>query len=221
MKPASQQVVLLLLAAGVFIGIGHPRRTLAGDTAEILKSQRSQTADTNSIEPSSDSQSPPYRLDQEAADPEPQGLKGYLDANEQISVFGIDLRVESRTAGKEIQGLLVVDIEPGSPGAAAGLHPYRQPIRDVLNGVAMLGVMTFPPAIIVAPLVGSVPLHESYDLVIGIDGFRVASFLDFYERVRDTRPGEVVYLNILRNGHRVQVPLQITSAVPPPESWVR
>jgi S1-C subfamily serine protease len=205
----------------VFIGIGHPRRTLAGDTAEILKSQRSQTADTNSIEPSSDSQSPPYRLDQEAADPEPQGLKGYLDANEQISVFGIDLRVESRTAGKEIQGLLVVDIEPGSPGAAAGLHPYRQPIRDVLNGVAMLGVMTFPPAIIVAPLVGSVPLHESYDLVIGIDGFRVASFLDFYERVRDTRPGEVVYLNILRNGHRVQVPLQITSAVPPPESWVR
>jgi hypothetical protein len=215
MRPASQQVVLPLLAAAVFIGIGHPRRTLAGDTAEILKSQRSQTADTTYIQPPSDSQGPPYRLEQEAAEPEPQGLKGYLDANEEISVFGIDLRVETRTAEKEIQGLLVVDIEPGSPGAAAGLHPYRQPIRDVLNGVAMLGVMTFPPAIIVAPLV------ESYDLVIGIDGVRVASFLDFYERVRDTRPGEVIYLNILRNGHRVQVPLQITSAVPPPESWVR
>ena len=220
-RPASQQVVLPLLAAAVFIGIGHPNRTLAGDTAEILKSQRSQTADTNYIQPPSDSQAPPYRLEQEAAEPEPQGLKGYLDANEQISVFGIDLRVETRTVEKEIQGLLVVDIEPGSPGAAAGLHPYRQPVRDVLNGVAMLGVMTFPPAIIVAPLVGSIPLHESYDLVIGIDGFRVASFLDFYERVRDARPGEVIYLNILRNGHRVQVPLQITSEVPPPESWVR
>ena len=221
MRPASRQVVLPLLAAAVFIGIGHPECTLAGDTAEILKTQPSQTADTNSIQPSSNSQGPPNQLEQGAADPEPQGLKAYLDANEQISVFGMELRVETRTAEREIQGLLVVDIEPGSPGAAAGLHPYRQPIRDVLNGVAMLGVMMCPPAIIVAPLVGSVPLHENYDLVIGIDGFRVASFLDFYERVRDTRPGEVVYLNILRNGHRVQVPLQITSAVPPPESWVQ
>ncbi|HVN90260.1 MAG TPA: PDZ domain-containing protein [Candidatus Binataceae bacterium] len=219
--PANHLVALLLCAAAVLIGVAHSSSTSAGDTAEILRSQRSQTADTNPIQPSSDSEGPPYQLEQEAADPEPQGLKGYLDANEQISIFGIELRVETRTAEKEIQGLLVVDIEPGSPGAAAGLHPYRQPIRDVLNGVAMLGVMMFPPAIIVAPLVGSVPLHENYDLVIGIDGFRVASFLDFYERVRDTRPGEVIYLNILRNGHRVQVPLQITSAVPPPESWVQ
>jgi len=99
-----------------------------------------------------------------------QGLKGYLDANEQISVFGIDLRVETRSAEKEIQGLLVVDIEPGSPGAAAGLHAYRQPIRDVLNGVAMFGMMTFPPAIIVAPLVGSIPLYESFMNAFGIRG---------------------------------------------------
>ena len=217
---ANRQVALLLCAAAVIIGVAHSTSTSAGDTAEILKSQRSQTADTSPIQLSSDSQ-PPNQLEQEATDPEPQGLKAYLDANEEISVFGIELRVETRTAEKEIQGLLVVDIEPGSPGAAAGLHPYRQPIRDVLNGVAMLGVMICPPAIIVAPLVGSVPLHENYDLVIGLDGFRVSSFLDFYERVRDTRSGEVIYLNILRNGHRVQVPLQITSAVPPPESWVR
>jgi hypothetical protein len=218
---ASHQVTLLLCAAAVLVGIAHPRRALADDTAEIVRTQPSQTADTNSIQFSTDSQGPQYQLEQETANPEPVGLKAYLDANEQISVFGIDLRVETRTAEKEIQGLLVVDIEPGSPGAAAGLHPYRQPIRDVLNGLAMLGVMMCPPAIIVAPLVGSVPLHESYDLVIGIDGFRVASFPDFYERVRDARPGEVIYLNILRNGHRVQVPLQITSEVAPPESWVR
>lgn len=217
----SHRAGLLLFAAAVLIGVAHPRRMLAGDTAEIVRTQRSQTVDSNSIQVPTDSQRPPYQLQQETASPEPQGLKDYLDASEQISVFGIDLRVETRTAEKEIQGLLVVDIQPGSPGAAAGLHPYRQPIRDVLNGVAMLGVMMFPPAIIVAPLVGSVPLHESYDLIIGIDGVRVTGFQDFYERVRDTLPGEVVYLNVLRNGQRVQVPLQITSAVPPPETWVR
>jgi S1-C subfamily serine protease len=218
---ASHQVTLLLSAAAVLVGVAHPGRALAGDTAEIVRTQRSQTADTNSIQFSTDSQGRQYQSEQDTANPEPVGLKAYLDANEQISVFGIELRVETRTAEKEIQGLLVVDIEPGSPGAAAGLHPYRQPVRDVLNGAAMLGVMMFPPAIIIAPLVGSVPLHEGYDLVIGIDGFRVASFPDFYERVRDARPGEVVYLNVLRNGHRVQVPLQITSEVPPPESWVQ
>ena len=119
MRPASRQVVLPLLAAAVFIGVGHPECTLAGDTAEILKTQPSQTADTNSIQPSSNSQGPPNQLEQGAADPEPQGLKAYLDANEQISVFGMELRVETRTAEREIQGLLVVDIEPGSPGAAA------------------------------------------------------------------------------------------------------
>jgi hypothetical protein len=39
--------------------------------------------------------------------------------------------------------------------------------------------------------------------------------------MRNVQPGEIIYLNILRNGRRVQVPMQITSVVPPPESWVR
>ena len=80
----------------------------------------------------------------------------------------------------------------------------------------MLGVMTFVPAIIVAPLVGLIPLHESYDLVIGVDGFRVANFVDFCERVRETRPGETVYLNILRNGLRLQVPVVIPTDIATP-----
>jgi S1-C subfamily serine protease len=58
-------------------------------------------------------------------------------------------------------------------------------------------------------------------LIIGVDGSRVTNFLDFYDCMRNVQPGEIVYLNILRNGHRVQVPMQITSAVPPAESWVR
>lgn len=114
----SAQVCLLLCVTAVLIGIGHPRRTLAGDTAEILKPDRSQAVYTNSIQLSPNSQGPPYQLEEETTDPEPQRLKGYLDANEEISVFGIDLRVETRTAEKDIQGLLVVNIEPVSPGAA-------------------------------------------------------------------------------------------------------
>jgi S1-C subfamily serine protease len=215
------RIAFLLFAASLLVGPAHPRRPLAAETAEISSTPGSQSVDTNSIQPSANGQAAPYQLEQNTAEPEPQGLKEYMDANEQISVFGIDMRVETRTAEKEIQGLLVIDVAPGSPGAAAGLHAYRQPARDLLNGVGMLAIMVFPPAIVVVPIVESVPLHESYDLIIGVDGLRVATFLEFYDRMRDARPGEIVYLNVLRNGHRVQVPMQIASAVPLPQSWVR
>jgi hypothetical protein len=202
-----------LFAASLLVGAVYPRLPQAAETAEISSTPGSQAVDANSIQPPSSGPAAPYQLEQNTVETDPQGLKPYMGASEQISVFGIDMRVETRTAEKEIQGLLVVDVAPGSPAAAAGLHPYRQPARDLLNGVGMLAVMAFPPAIVVVPIVGSVPLHESYDLIIGVDGLRVSTFLEFYDRVRDVRAGEIVYMNVLRNGHRVQVPLQITSAV--------
>jgi S1-C subfamily serine protease len=215
------RIILLLCAASLFIGRAHPGRLLAADTAVISSTPTSQVYSTNSLRPSASSQVAPYQTEQNTSAPEPQGLKEYMDANEQISVLGIDLRVETRKAEKEIQGLLVVNIASGTPGAAAGLHPYRQPVRDLLNGVGMLATMAFPPAMVVVPIVESVPLGEAYDLIIGVDGSRVTNFLDFYDCMRNVQPGEIIYLNILRNGRRVQVPMQITSAVPPPESWVR
>jgi hypothetical protein len=165
-------------------------RPLAAETAEISSTPGSSRFDTNSIQPSANGHAAPYQLEQNTAEPEPQGLEEYMDANEQISDFGIDMRVETRTAEKEIQELLVIDVAPGSPGTAARLHAYRQPARDLLNGVGMLGIMVFPPAIVVVPIVESVPLHEGYDLIIGVDGLRVATFLESYDRMRDARPGK-------------------------------
>ena len=70
-------------------------------------------------------------MDQDTSGPEPQGAQEYMDANEQVSVYGIEMRVDTRKVEREVQGLLVIDIEPGSPGAAAGLHPFRERTRDV------------------------------------------------------------------------------------------
>jgi S1-C subfamily serine protease len=81
--------------------------------------------------------------------------------------------------------------------------------------------MAFPPAIVVVPIVEAIPLGGANDLIIGVDGSRVTNFMDFYYCMRQVQPGEVVYLNLLRNGRRVQVPVRITSALPPPQSWVR
>jgi hypothetical protein len=124
------RIAFLLFAANLLVGAAHPRRPLAAETAEMSSTPGSQSVDTNSIQPSANGQAAPYQLEQNTAEPESQELKEYLDVNEQISVFGIDMRVETRTAEKEIQGLLVIDVAPGSLGAAAGLHAYRQPARS-------------------------------------------------------------------------------------------
>jgi hypothetical protein len=42
----------------------------------------------------------------------------------------------------------------------------------------------------------------------------VVNFLDFEDRMRDVQPGEIVYLSIVRNGDRVQVPVHIESLTP-------
>jgi hypothetical protein len=216
------RIALLLCAASLLTASAWPRPLVAGETGEISSTLSSQAVHADSIQPAPPAQSAaPYQMDQETTEPEPQGAQEYMDANEQVSVFGVEIRVDTRKAERDIQGLLVIDIEPGSPGAAAGLHPFRERTRDVLNGVGMLAAMVFPPAIVVVPIVESVPLHESYDLIIGVDGTRVSNFADLWGRMRMVRPGEIVYLNLLRDGHRVQVPMQVTSAVPPPQAWVR
>jgi hypothetical protein len=221
----SHRNALLLCAAGLLIASAPRPIALAGDINEISPSQAVQGG---SITPppaaqpaTAPNQSAAYQMDQDTSAPEPPGAQEYMDANEQISVYGIEMRIDTRKAEREVQGLLVIDIDPGSPGAAAGLHPFREHTRDVLNGVGMLAAMAFPPAMVIVPIVESVPLHENYDMIIGVDGTRVTNFADLWERMRMVRPGEIVYLNVLRNGHRVQLPMQVTSAVPPPQSWVR
>jgi hypothetical protein len=146
------RMALSLLAANLLIGSLLSESPYAAETAEISSTPAAQI-DPNSLRPPAavPTAPSPYPMDLNTNEGEPPGLKEYMDASEEISLFGIDLRIERRKAEKEIQGLLVVDIAPGSPGASAGLHPYRQPTRDILNGVGMLATMAFPPAAIVVP----------------------------------------------------------------------
>jgi hypothetical protein len=146
-------------------------------------------------------------------------LREFVAEGEETSSLGIRLREAQRKLenGRDANGLLVVSVAPGSPAAKAGLQPYRATVHDVLTGilgVAMVAAMVFPPAmpaILMAPAVGNSQVGESYDMIIAVDGWRVTNFFDFEERMRDVRPGELVYLSVVRNGKRVQ----ITVAVPP------
>jgi len=53
---------------------------------------------------------------------------------------------------------------------------------------------------------------ESYDMIIGVDGKRVTNYLDFEDEMRDARPGDVVYLSVVRNGKRIQTPVHLPIA---------
>jgi PDZ domain-containing secreted protein len=112
-------MILLLCSASLFVGTAHPDRSFAGETAIISSVLTSQVDSTNSLRPSADGQIVPYQTEQNINETERPGLKEYIDASEEISLFGIDLRIGRRKAEKEIQGLLVVATAAGGNAIVA------------------------------------------------------------------------------------------------------
>jgi hypothetical protein len=147
----------------------------------------------------------------EQIDPKLRSLQEFMDEDDQISPLGMQLREDQRklNSGETATGLLVVAIQQHSAAAIAGLHAINHTPHDVIAGLAVAAALFFPPAVLAIPIAEQVSLGESYDLIIGVDGTRVTNYLDFEDRLRDIQPGEIVYLSIVRNGNRVQVPVHV------------
>jgi hypothetical protein len=134
-------------------------------------------------------------------------LSDFMNDGEITSPIGLGLREARRklATGEEIDGLLIVEVSEGSPAAGAGLHAYSHKAKDAISALAMLASMAvMPPAVLLIPIIDAVPVGESYDLIIGVDGARVRNFLDFQERTQYLKPGETVYLSVMRDGRRLQ-----------------
>ena len=58
------------------------------------------------------------------------------------------------------------------------------------DAAAWRAAKTFPPAILLVPLLDYTSIDETYDLIIGIDGVRVRDSLDYQDRTRDLMAGE-------------------------------
>jgi len=152
-------------------------------------------------------------------DPQLHSMQEFMEEEgSETSPLGIEVQEDQRKLadGEIADGLLVVGVVPGSPAASAGLHPFRQTARNIIEGTAIAAALVFPPAVVVVPIIESVNFHESYDLIIGVDGVRVTNFLDFDDRMREVQPGEIVYLSLVRNGRRVQLPVPVRSLLKPP-----
>lgn len=143
-------------------------------------------------------------------EPQLHSLQEFMAEGVNASPLGMEMQEgERRLDGREVDGLLVVAIQPDSPASKAGICAGHQAAHDVLEGVAVAASLVFPPAMLAVPVIESVQIGENYDLIIGVDGNRVTNFMDFEDDLRDAQPGEIVYLNILRSGKRLQVPVKM------------
>jgi hypothetical protein len=127
------------------------------------------------------------------------------------SPIGVELAESSRKLpnGQEAQGLMVLEVTKGSPAATAGLHGYKHTAHTALQG-AVIAAALFPSpfapiAMLALPVIELTHVGESYDMIIGVDGSRVTNYLDFTDRIHEARPGEIVYLSVLRDGKRAQL----------------
>lgn len=138
-----------------------------------------------------------------------------IEGEDNVSPLGVKLRPDRRRldSGEMASGLLVLAVTAGGPADKAGVKPYRHTARSTIEAVSVAGAFFFPPAMFLVPVLESSQIGDSYDLIIGVDGFRVTSALDFEDCMRDVQPGQIVYLSIVRNGSRVQLAVPVPSLV--------
>lgn len=91
--------------------------------------------------------------------------------------LGIQVATDDLVGRLGLEGVLIVAVMPGGPAAKAGLQPSR---RDRWGELA-LG-----------------------DLIVGLDGERIASLGDLYDLLDKHRVGDRVRLTLLREGQKVE-----------------
>lgn len=193
-----------------------PSTTEIPQAAEVPRSSTGAAQpSTADIDNAADAQAIYYEAHQnpQMIDPQLHSLQDFInegDGNES-SPLGMELREDRRelNSGEIADGLMIVDVHDGSAAAKGGLHACKHLARNVLQGVAVAASLFFPPAVLAVPLLEQTSVGETYDMIIGVDGARVVNFLDFEDHMRDVQPGEIVYLSIVRNGDRMQVPLHV------------
>jgi len=82
----------------------------------------------------------------------------------------------------QLEGALVLDVEPGSAAAVAGIRPTRRTAR----GAMLLGDLI--------TAIEDLPVRSTHDLLLGMERYKV---------------GQKVNLTVLRDGHLLQLAVQL------------
>ncbi len=133
------------------------------------------------------------------------------------SPLGFALRPDHRelNSGETISGLTIVSIKKGGPAAQAGLQTYHNRVKKAFEFASIAGSFFFPPAIVLAPLLDASRAGDHYDMIVGIDGYRVRDVLDFADCLRDVQPNQPIYLSVVRDGVRTQMQIKMPDIFSP------
>jgi hypothetical protein len=227
-------VAMALMPGAAFAGPGRddaPRGAAAGAGLVLAQADpgNSSTAEIPSNSPSAPASGPDATaIDQDAgSSPNPNELEQY--ENQQVPLPNISSLQEFINQGTEetpigvqveedctrladherVCGLAVLDVKRNSPAALAGIKPYSAVGRDLLDGASVAAAFFFPPAIVAVGIISQTHVGESFDLIIGVDGQRTRHLLDFEDLTANDKPGEVIYLTIVRHGKRMQIPVHL------------
>lgn len=134
-----------------------------------------------------------------------------------VPYLGLSLQAaEVRYLGQKTFGLEVVGVDPGSPAQRAGLRT-SQPKSTVGATGDTASSLLGPVALMVDPLLEKAgQMGRSGDLIVAVDDQRVAALRDFREDLMRDRPGELVYLTIIRQqahgGYRtLKIPVKLAA----------
>ena len=216
-----------------------PDATAQNAAAPAQPGTQQPSQDQDSVDPAPSGGTGKFDIDSPDVQSYERAQQGYIDPQSQFgnanaytadgaftSPIGLELCEGSRklSNGAEIEGLMVLEVVKGSPAANAGLHPYTHTGKSALKGVAMAAMLTPLPVVsligfLAMPVVEYSHVGESYDMIIGVDGSRVTNYLDFEDRMHDVRPGEIVYLSIIRNGKRSQMKVFLPPTLANTTTW--
>ncbi len=144
------------------------------------------------------------------------GIKDYLDTSEEpIEVASLGIKVRDGRAtlndGQSISGAQVIDVLPRSPVAQSlGSHEVSHLlVSGALIGAGVASAVLFPPAIVAVAMIAHRHIGMTYDLVVGVDGFRIRNTIDLMQSIANVRPGDTLYVVVIRRGRRIQVPVHL------------
>jgi hypothetical protein len=138
-------------------------------------------------------------------------LQDFVNQGMEESPLGVELREDCTRLDdhEKVCGLAVLEVRHGSPADQAGIKSYTALTHDLLDGASVAAALVFPPAIVAVAVIDQSGIGESFDLVIGVDGRRVRHILDFEDLTSNVRPGDILYVTIVRKGKRMQIPVHV------------
>lgn len=105
--------------------------------------------------------------------------------------------------GGQVHGLEVINVDAGSPAAAAGLRPATNPTSLGASG-ATAGALLGPAEFIMMPLLKKTgQLGKTGDLIVAVDDKRVSSEQDLAEELSKLKAGDTAWLTVIRDTTKI------------------